>query len=1077
MNYDSFDLANRLKKPVIMVAVIYSLIKFLSHLIIFPDYALSRVISGSVLVSLIFLLTRFNLSARVSSIILPFTFVVVELTVVLLTGGDRLTYIFFIGTGLLSLIFIDTFGLTVKMLLTCFTVLFLLFGLDMRILWVDAPIADEIFNFLGTFLMYVILFIMSKISMNALMGFKQMGQELQEIERQREQDDKIREIERKAASHLQQIYDVLLNSSPTPCFVLDENRDVIGCNQAAINLFVKKADETFAQTYPEMACFEECVSNCQGCVSYGHSGCRAREFLIHNNRKIFPGYETNTEAIEQMLNEGTAVALETDTPQISEFEYLTLYGKTIPVEITVVALKYREGHGLAIYMRDLREMHLMQAEMIRREIAENESLAKSQFLARMSHEIRTPMNAILGMAELVLRENIPVQAREQAEIIKQSGNHLLSIINDILDLSKIESGKLELLETEYLPASVINDIVNIIKVRLPGRKLRFILNISSRIPHMLWGDPVRVYEIIMNLLANAVKYTESGFVALDMEAERRGDTAHLLIRVRDSGRGIKEEDMAWLFHEFVRFDTDANADIEGTGLGLSITRSLIQHMGGTIEAKSTYGVGSTFTVTLPQPIKDHENMAVLVRPEQNPVIIFERRQHCKKSIIYTMEDLGVPYAIVETIRQFHDGLQSGKYTFAFASEKLYDDFCAAYPKFTTQTKIVLVNQSYDGTALKDRGLPVLQTPIYCLAIVPLLNNTVPDRFESRKKLQAFTAPNAKVLIVDDVQINLKVCDGLLRPYQLTTTLCERGQEAIDAIKTEEFDLVLMDYMMPGMSGVEAVKIIRALDGGKELPVIALTANAIVGAKEMFLQTGFNDFISKPIEVARLNDILAKWVPKEKQRQTDFSPAADEVQATALDIHINGVDVVKGLALSGGNVPLYMDLIATFVIECTKKLDELTRCFEADDIPLYTIHVHALKTACANIGAVAVSKEAENLESAGDRRYVEFIRKHHGDFVDSLSRLISDIDETITDIEKPSGAAPSGETVFNELAELKAAIEKFDITAIDKISENMQNSVHHPTYGEAVSKILRLTFISKYKQAETLINDLMENWEG
>ncbi|MCL2216356.1 MAG: ATP-binding protein [Defluviitaleaceae bacterium] len=891
--------------------------------------------------------------------------------------------------------------------------------------------------------------------------------ELQEIEWQRAQEDKMREIEQKAASRLQQ----LLDSAPISCFVLDETLCATGCNQAAVELFVKRPGEALFQTYPEMACFEECKSDCWDCGNYGRSSCRARQFLIHNNRQIFPGYETNMDAIEQMLKEGTAVALNTGVSQISEFEYLTLYGEAIPVEIIVVALRYRDGYGLAIYVRDLRETRMMQAEMIRREIAENENLAKSQFLARMSHEIRTPMNAVMGMAELILRESIPEQAREQAEIIKQSGNHLLSVINDILDLSKIESGKLELMEAEYLPASMINDLINIIKVRLPGRKLRFVLNISSNIPHALWGDSARVYQVIMNLLSNAVKYTDKGFVALDMEGERDGDAVNLIIKVRDSGKGIKEEDLSCLFEEFVRLDAEANKSIEGTGLGLAITRSLVHRMGGTIEVESTYGIGSAFTVTLPQTIKSHENMATVISPEQKPVIVFERREHAIKSINYTMNDLGVSCTIVETHEQFCNGLKSGKYAFAFVSERLYDIFCTKCSSCPTQTKIVLVNQFDDKSTTKDRGLLVITTPIYCLAVASVLNNTPADRSAARKSLHHFTAPAAKVLIVDDVQVNLKVADGLLKPYQMATTLCESGRDSIEAIKKDTFDLVLMDYMMPGMSGVEATKAMR--EAGARIPIIALTANAIVGAKEMFLETGFDDFLSKPIEVAFLNKILAKWIPKEKQQQADLAEVVDEAR---IEIHIDGVDTAKGLELSGGNDRLYMDLIATFGIECAKKLNELTRCFEAADIPLYTIHVHALKTACANIGASAVSEDAANLENAGERQDMKFIREYHDGFADNLVRLIANVNEVVAGMEKPNVVDCDDDFLIIGLTKLKTALENFDVGAIDSISKEIQDFKQHPTHGEAVREILRLVFISKYRQSGVLINKILKNQE-
>jgi len=699
------------------------------------------------------------------------------------------------------------------------------------------------------------------------------------------------------------------------------------------------------------------------------------------------------------------------------------------------------------------------------------NLAKTQFLARMSHEIRTPMNAILGMAELILREEISEQTREQAVIIRHSGSHLLTIINDILDLSKIESGKLELTPTEYFPASLLNDLINTIKVRFPGRKLRFVLNISSSIPHALWGDSARVYQIIINLLSNAVKYTDKGFVALDMEGERNGDTVNLIIKIRDSGKGIKKEDLSELFGEFVRLDAEANKNVEGTGLGLAITRSLVHLMGGTIEVESNYGVGSVFTVVLPQIIKDHEKIAKVVSPEEKPVIVFERRKHLIESINYTMGDLGIPFTIAETHVQFCEGLKSGKYAFAFVAERLYDIFCAECPTCKTQTKIILVNQFDNENAVKDREFPVITTPLYSLAVASILNNKPADRSDARKNLHHFIAPTAKVLIVDDVLVNLKVADGLLKPYQMSTFLCESGQEAIDAVKRDTFDIVLMDYMMPGMSGVEATRAMREI--GVSIPIIALTANALVGAKEMFLETGFDDFLSKPIEVALLNNILAKWIPKEKQQKANLGEAADEAK---LDIRIDEVDTARGLALSGGNARLYMDVVTLIGREYTKKLDALTRHLDAGDMHLYSVHVHALKAVFANIGADVLSAEAENLEDAAEMEDIEFIQRHHSVFAKNMKRLIKNINEAIAVNQEGQNSEVFDDTsMYKALSDLKAAFSTYDVAAIDRISENMQSFTGHPTHGEAVSKILRLTFISKYKQAAELVNNILEKF--
>jgi CheY-like chemotaxis protein len=301
-----------------------------------------------------------------------------------------------------------------------------------------------------------------------------------------------------------------------------------------------------------------------------------------------------------------------------------------------------------------------------------------------------------------------------------------------------------------------------------------------------------------------------------------------------------------------------------------------------------------------------------------------------------------------------------------------------------------------------------------------------------------------------------------------------GHEAIEAIKAETFDLVLMDYMMPVMNGVEAVEIIRGLEAGKELPIIALSANAIVGAKEMFLQTGFDDFISKPIEMSRLNDILAKWIPKEKQRE--FAADDDGAKSDAFDLQIDGVDIEKGLTLSGGSILLYLDIIATFSIECTKKLDELAKCIESEDIPLYTIHVHALKAACANIGAEILSKEAENLENAGNRHDAEFIRCNHEHFAANLARLLSDIKAATANLDKPITTDFDDDALFDAMRELKTALEGFDVAAIDRLGENLQDFTKHPIHGEVLSEILQLTFVSKYKQADALLNNILENKE-
>lgn len=391
--------------------------------------------------------------------------------------------------------------------------------------------------------------------------------------------------------------------------------------------------------------------------------------------------------------------------------------------------------------------------------AESTSKAKSDFLSKMSHEMRTPMNGILGMSEIIINNG---DASEKilihAKAIKQSGNHLLSLINEILDISKVESGKLVIAKKSYLFHSVVNDVVSIIKARNCNPDLKFHVYTQKDIPNVLIGDEVRMRQILLNVLSNALKYTKRGYFSLDIRGEFIDDDSVILtMKIKDTGIGIKPEGLSILFDEFIRLSNWTNNDIEGTGLGLPITRNLLELMGGKIDVESEYGKGSVFTIILPQKLQD--------------------------------------------------------------------------------TRIPLHSMDSDGSSPDE----------------------IPDyRFEDE-----FTAPDAHILVVDDVEINLMVAKGLLEPYGAKVDLLASGEEAIGAVAANNYDLVLMDQMMPGMDGIETVSIIRKMDGEKysSLPIVASTANAIVGAKEMFLENGFNDFISKPIDVEVLNNVLFKHLPE------------------------------------------------------------------------------------------------------------------------------------------------------------------------------------------------------------------------
>jgi len=546
---------------------------------------------------------------------------------------------------------------------------------------------------------------------------------------------------------------LLLDASPVACFLLDKDRQAIDCNQAALNLFVKEPDKSVAQTYPGKEELKKCVpEECNNYEFCSRADCRVRAFLISNYRYTFPNYKQNEEQVERSLASCCANALEAG-PQKFKLPYATLYGQIILCEVTVIPVRYRNGYGFALYIRDLREEK-------RREAAEEENRAKTRFLARMSHEIRTPLSAVMGITELQLQNKKHTPETEEAFLrIHNSSSLLLTIINDILDLSKIEADKMQIVTAEYKLSGLIVDTAQLNIMRIGKKQINFSLKIDEQLPAYLLGDVQRIKQILNNLLSNALKYTDEGFVNLSfgMEEAEKSDEIMLTICVTDTGQGMTDEQVDSLFEiEFTRFNMESNHAIEGSGLGMMIAHHLVTIMRGTITVDSKPGKGSTFTVRLPQK-------------SSRPDIL-------GKGTAESLENLEV-----------------------------------------TQR------------SLKKNTSPVYEPMSY-----------------------------GRVLVVDDLESNLFVVKSILSLYKITAETATSGHEAVEKIKTGKvYDIIFMDYMMPEMDGIEATKIIRAM--GYVHPVVVLTANAVKGAEDMFLENGFDGFISKPIDQTLFNACLIRYI--------------------------------------------------------------------------------------------------------------------------------------------------------------------------------------------------------------------------
>ena len=635
---------------------------------------------------------------------------------------------------------------------------------------------------------------------------------------------------------------ILFDTSPLSCIMMDSSFNVIECNQEITRLF----------EIPDKQIFFDKVFSFS--PEYQPSGEQSKEKLLRYINEAFEEGYCRFEWMHQKLD-----------------------GEQIPAEVFFVRVKFRGMYAVAGYIRDLREIKAMIAEMRRAEIAEESSKAKSDFLAKMSHEIRTPMNAILGIAEIQLQDNtLPLGTKEALERIYNSGDLLLGIINDILDLSKIEAGKLEIVKAQYDIASLIHDIAKLNIIRYESKPIEFKVNVNENVPKILIGDELRIKQILNNLLSNAFKYTQEGVIELSLEIEPPLEDSKIMVVfcVKDTGQGMTREQVKQLGEKYTQFNMEANRKTEGTGLGMNITRNLISLMGGQIHVESTPGVGSVFMVKLLQEFTD------------NKVIGIELAENLRK-----------------------------------------------------------------------------------------LNLKTPSKMRNVQINQEFM-PYGRVLVVDDVETNLYVARGLMAPYGLSIDTALSGFEAIDKIKDGMvYDVIFMDHMMPKMDGIEAVKIIR--EYGYDHPIAALTANALAGQAEVFFKNGFNDFVSKPIDIRQLNNILNKYV-RDKQPQDIL----DEARRQKNSLY----------AMGGQGIAIDHQLAEFFVRDAEKAVNILeticeNNCRRADDLPIFIINIHAMKSALANVGEKDLSKDAMHLEQSGREQNIKLIISQLPEFLVKLKGVI------------------------------------------------------------------------------------------
>ena len=620
--------------------------------------------------------------------------------------------------------------------------------------------------------------------------------------------------------------------------------------------------------------------------------------------------------------------------------------RNIDIRLMVVALVCIILNVLAaIIASDFIKKPFEKFAMLKEE-ADAANRAKSAFLSTMSHEMRTPLNAVIGLSELILNTGQTSQQAAWGEVkdrlvkIHNSGMTLFGIVNDILDISKIESGKFELHPIKYDTPSLINDIVSLNDVYIGEKPIQFILTLDENLPEYLYGDDLRIKQIFNNLLSNAFKYTNSGTVEWKVSFERDGDSVWLISEVRDTGIGIKSEDIPKLFKDYSQVDAETNRKTEGTGLGLSITKRLVELMDGTITVESEYGKG----------------LAVHVRLRQ----------------------------------EFVSGIPIGQKTaMNLMGGRFIDN------KRTQNANLIRIDLSY-----------------------------------------------ASVLVVDDVQTNLDVAKGMLMPYKLRVDCALSGRQAIDMIRAAggaentRYDAVFMDHMMPGMDGIEAVRIIReeiGADYARNVPIIALTANATTGNENMFLEHGFQAFISKPIDAQRLDSVLRQWVRnKNMEKELSAGPKPKPALAETFTLPFDDVDTAAGLGRFAGNEEVYKNVLKSYVTNTRSLLEGLNGHLEKENLTDYAILVHGIKGSSFGVGAMGLGAKAERLENLAKAGEKERVLAENSSFVESVKTLLDSIDSALSVYKSQADRPVATEPDPALLRELREASAEYDVGKIDRI---------------------------------------------
>lgn len=694
--------------------------------------------------------------------------------------------------------------------------------------------------------------------------------------------------------------------------------------------------------------------------------------------------------------------------------------------------------------------------------ADETEKAKNEFMSRMSHEIRTPINAINGMTDLLMANSIGDLNLEYVKMIKSSTNNLINMVDDILAISRLESGALEIMSENYKIEDIVKDLTVFVNRQLQKKNISFVVNVNKDLPKTLCGDEKRIRQILTKLLSNAIKFTQRGFIILniDFAPAKSTDEIELIMSVKDSGIGIEKKDFDKLFGEFSQVDTSLNRSACGVGLGLSVARKTAHYMGGEILVESKPHAGSIFTFTVHQKIAEPSVLFDGVDLDFYKFLVYEKDKYYSQQLQDIFCDFDANVVFVENKNEFIELAKSSEFTHVlFDYSKVFYDL-----KFIIEKK---PDVEYIAMIGKDVSYPqILEYENYKFVYKPLdlfdfRDIIYPKQKNKKENLQKFISNDLKVLIVDDNPVNLKVAQGIISSYQCKIMTALSGYEAIEILKNDNsYDMIFLDHMMPQMDGVETLHQIRERFGeyGKNLPAIALTANVIPKAQKLFRQSGFQGFLAKPIISKNLHILMEKFVPEEKKVMIDLSDSKEQIKTVSDEdiarVAMKGIDVETGLRCCGNDVNEYIEILKVVYLSGQQKAQELKQYAEEKNYEMYGIEAHALKSAAASIGAVKQSEIAREHEFAVKENRYHVIDNEYQMLVIAYQRMLYQIKNVLKREEK-RGVVEEKKVLVEEYVwkrEIKETVQAISNFEQKKAKELLEKILTYDLPNEVYNKV-------------------------